>query len=102
LALALHELGVNAVKYGALSNDTGHVEITWSVEPGAQGRRFHLKWSEHGGPPVVTPQRRGFGTKLIQGALAAEFRGSTLLDFQPTGVVWTVDAPLDVMEEGPS
>jgi PAS domain S-box-containing protein len=99
LALALHELGVNAVKYGALSNDTGHVEITWSVEPGAQGRRFHLTWSEHGGPPVAAPERRGFGTKLIQGALAAEFRGQTLLDFQPTGVVWTVDAPLDVMEE---
>jgi PAS domain S-box-containing protein len=99
LALALHELGVNAVKYGALSNDTGHVEISWSVEPGAAGRRFHLQWSEHGGPPVAPPTRRGFGSKLIQGALAAEFRGEVQLDFRPSGVVWTVDAPLDAMEE---
>ncbi len=99
LALALHELGVNAVKYGALSNDTGHVEIVWSVEPSAQGHRFHLQWSEHGGPPVEPPQRSGFGSKLIQGALAAEFRGEIELDFRPAGVVWTVDAPLDAMEE---
>ncbi len=99
LALALHELGVNAVKYGALSNDTGHVEIIWSVEAGARGRRFLLQWSEHGGPPVEPPLRRGFGSKLIQGALAAEFRGEIKLDFRPTGVVWTVNAPLDAMEE---
>jgi PAS domain S-box-containing protein len=99
LALALHELGVNAVKYGALSNDTGHVEISWSVEPGLDGRRFHFQWSEHGGPTVEPPTRRGFGSKLIQGALAAEFRGDVRLDFRPTGVVWTVDAPLDAMED---
>jgi PAS domain S-box-containing protein len=99
LALALHELGVNAVKYGALSNDTGHVEISWSVEPGVGGSRFHLQWSEHGGPPVAPPTRRGFGSKLIQTALAAEFRGDVRLDFRPAGVVWTVDAPLDAMEE---
>jgi len=99
MALALHELGVNAVKYGALSNDTGHVEISWSVEPGVDGRRFHLQWSEHGGPPVAPPTRRGFGSKLIQSALAAEFRGDVKLDFRPSGVVWTVDAPLDAMEE---
>ncbi|MHB8283372.1 MAG: PAS domain-containing protein [Caulobacteraceae bacterium] len=99
LALALHELGVNAVKYGALSNDTGHVEISWSIEPGAAGRRFHLQWSEHGGPAVAPPTRRGFGSKLIQSALAAEFHGEVQLDFRPSGVVWTVDAPLDVMEE---
>jgi two-component sensor histidine kinase len=96
LALAIHELATNAVKYGALSVDGGFVEIVWRVEPteGERGGRLHFEWREQGGPAVRAPSRRGFGTRLIERSLAAEFEGEVAIDFRPEGVVCTVDAPL--------
>lgn len=98
LAMALYELGTNAVKYGALSNADGHVEVVWWVETCESGPRLRFRWSEHGGPPVTLPARKGFGSRLVENALSAEFRGRTELDFRPDGVVWTLDAPLDAIE----
>ncbi|WP_207482052.1 HWE histidine kinase domain-containing protein [Arenibaculum pallidiluteum] len=106
LALALHELGTNAVKYGSLSVEDGHVEIRWELRPAASGgpARLHLVWRERGGPPVQPPTRRGFGTLLIERGLAAEFRGEVGIDYAPDGLVCTIDAPLPmahgVMEYG--
>ena len=94
LALALHELATNAVKYGALSNEAGHVEIDWRSEERGGSQRLHFRWSEHGGPPVTPPSRRGFGTRLIERSLAAEFEGEVKIDFRIEGIVCTVDAPL--------
>src|SRR5688500_7794783 len=60
LALALHELGTNAAKYGALSVEAGEVTIAWRTEEG----RLLLDWKERGGPPVAEPAQRGFGSRL--------------------------------------
>ena len=94
LALALHELATNAVKYGALSNNEGCVEVKWTVEDAGGVGQLRLVWRERGGPPVTPPRRRGFGTRLIERSLAAEFGGEVKIDFNPEGVVCTVLAPL--------
>ena len=95
LGLALHELGTNAAKYGALSNDDGYIEIAWTVAPHARGREFRLRWRERNGPPVLPPSRTGFGTRLIQRNLAAEFVGDVELEYQPNGVECTICAPAE-------
>lgn len=94
-ALALQELGTNAAKYGALSNDEGHIEIAWTVTPHLQGREFRLHWRERNGPPVLPPSHTGFGTRLIQRNLAAEFGGEVELAFQRDGVQCTICAPAE-------
>lgn len=88
LALTLHELGTNAVKYGALSNAAGRVELQWRLEED----RMKLVWRESGGPTVVPPSRRGFGSRLIERSLASELSGRVTIDFRPEGVVCTIDA----------
>ncbi len=92
LALALHELGANATKYGALSNDGGRVEISWRVDPDPPTLR--LRWEEAGGPTVQPPGRRGFGSRMIERALAAELGGVVRIDYPPTGVVCEIHASL--------
>ncbi|RYG71113.1 PAS domain S-box protein, partial [bacterium] len=74
LALALHELATNAAKYGALSGDDGRVAIEWRIEGGSLARLF-FEWREDGGPTVAPPEKRGFGSRLIEQALALEFGG---------------------------
>jgi len=85
-ALVLHELGTNAVKYGALSNATGYVSIRWNVQEDEGREHLVLTWDEHDGPPVTEPARRGFGTRMIQRALSGE-EGTATFDFRPEGVV---------------
>ena len=90
LALVLHELCTNAAKYGALSAPAGRVAITWTKS----GEQLSLHWVESGGPPVATPGRRGFGTRMIERALASEAGGMARLDFRPEGVVCEIEASL--------
>lgn len=94
IVMAVHELCTNAVKYGALSNDCGKVAVEWEVMEAGDARRLSLKWSEEGGPPVAPPQARGFGTRMIERALAVELGGSARIEFLPEGVRCTVEAPL--------
>src|SRR5262249_39816582 len=68
--LAFHELCINAVKHGALSQPEGRVEVTWSVWTDTE-ERIHLIWREHGGPVVMQPQRIGFGSRLLQSIVAS-------------------------------
>ncbi|WP_199556298.1 sensor histidine kinase [Sandaracinobacteroides hominis] len=84
LALAIHELATNALKYGALTTDDGTVSVGWG--PLAEGTQLQFEWLERGGPPVLPPSRRGFGSKLIERALAAEFRSKARLVFAPEGL----------------
>jgi two-component sensor histidine kinase len=84
IALALHELATNAVKYGALSRSDGNVHIDWETFPEDPGS-VRLHWLERGGPTVTAPQHRGFGSRLIERGLAAEFT-KVELDFAPEGV----------------
>lgn len=93
VSLALHELSTNAMKYGALSNETGRVDVTWERKDGAQPR-LHLKWRETGGPPVQKPVRAGFGSFLLQRTLGQDLNGEVMVNFDPEGVVCIVDAPL--------
>ena len=90
LGLAMHELGTNAVKYGALSPAGGRVEVRWTVG----GGRLRLEWREIGGPRVKPPRRKGFGARMLQQGLARELRGEVRLDFRPEGLICTVEAPL--------
>lgn len=89
MALALHELSTNAVKYGALSNETGQVNISWSINK----KQFHFNWHEQGGPKVIKPSRKGFGSKLIERLLPASFNGQATLNYLPTGVSFDLIAP---------
>jgi PAS domain S-box-containing protein len=90
LALVLHELATNAVKYGALSNDTGRVEVAWTLPDGED--RMVLTWTESGGPPVVPPTRRGFGSRLIERSLRNELGGSAAITYAPEGFRCTLEA----------
>ncbi|MDP4021131.1 PAS domain S-box protein [Methylobacterium sp. NEAU 140] len=94
LTMALHELATNAVKYGALSVDGGRVELTWEVAVRSGPALLRLSWEESGGPTVTPPTRGGFGSKLIERALAAEMGGKAGIDYRPAGVRFSLEAPL--------
>jgi two-component system CheB/CheR fusion protein len=94
IGMALHELCTNAAKYGALSTKDGHVEIAWHLDGQDREKRLHLTWTETGGPPVTAPTRKGFGSKLIERALALELDGKVHLSYEPAGVVCMIDAPI--------
>lgn len=89
LAMAIHELGTNAIKYGALSNDSGRVDIAWKTEQDG----FVLEWRERGGPRVVTPTRRGFGVRMIERVLASDIGGTVTMEFAESGLKCHVEAP---------
>ena len=95
MAMALHELCTNAAKYGALSNDTGRVRIEWFVTGLNYGPQLRMRWIEMGGPAVKMPERRGFGSRLIERGLSQDLGGEVRIDFLPTGVICTISAPLD-------
>jgi two-component sensor histidine kinase len=95
LSMALHELGTNALKYGALSVDGGSVSLSWRTGDS----RFRLRWEERDGPAVSPPGRTGFGSRMIQRGLSAELQGEAHIDFRPAGVVCTIDAPLDAIRD---
>ena len=90
LSLALHELATNAAKYGAFSVANGSVAVRWHVR---DDLGLGLSWTEAGGPPVVPPTRRGFGSSLIERALTLETGGRATVDYRPGGVVCDVVLP---------
>ena len=94
IAMTLNELCTNTTKFGALSVAAGRVEITWVVDPGTQ--RVRLTWTEIGGPAVSAPSRRSFGTRMME-ALGRQLNGQVQLAYQPTGFVYTLDAPLGAL-----
>ncbi|WP_052213869.1 HWE histidine kinase domain-containing protein [Belnapia sp. F-4-1] len=103
LAMAIHELATNAVKYGALSVPSGCVAVRWSVERGATPV-LTLRWAEMGGPPVATPLRRGFGSRVLEGTVRGQLAGAVTLAWEPGGLVCTLEVPLrreDEVESGP-
>jgi PAS domain S-box-containing protein len=93
IAMALHELATNAVKYGALSRPKGRVELSWSLERDSEPR-LRLRWRESGGPAVGNPEREGFGTRMLKRLLASELNGKVTLDFRPEGLECIIDAPV--------
>jgi PAS domain S-box-containing protein len=93
LAIALHELATNAVKYGAFSNDAGKIAIDWTMSSGAEDRLV-LRWRERDGPPVSAPMHKGFGSWVIERGLAHELGGQVTLEYLSHGVACTIDIPL--------
>ncbi len=100
LGLVLHELGSNALKYGALSQPGGRLTTEWRLNGGAGRPRLHLKWLESDGPPVVAPEKRGFGTTLIERSLHYALGGEALLDFTSTGLTCDIWLPLPEAGQG--
>jgi PAS domain S-box-containing protein len=93
-AMAFHELATNCVKHGSLSTRLGEVKISWEIAANDAGSRLRLLWQESGGPVVVAPARRGFGSRMIERGLAAELSGTVTLTFAEKGVRCEIDAPL--------
>lgn len=103
ISMALHELVTNAVKYGALSNQDGKVAVHWWSAPDgdqSESGHFYLSWMETGGPPVQTPTRRGFGSRLIEEGLAHDLGGRVRLEFSEAGLAFDLDAPLSEVRGG--
>ena len=88
-SLVLHELATNAIKYGALSNLEGRVHITWSIRGGGWDGELTFHWRERGGPPVVTPKRQGFGSKLLRATFA-----NARTNFDTDGFRCEIEVPL--------
>ena len=104
LGLVLHELATNSIKYGALQSPLGCVRISWAAagdrrdEPG-----MLLEWREEGGPPVIKPERTGFGSVIIERHAAAAFSASVTLEYRPDGLYWSLHAPWSALrKEGSS
>ena len=95
LALAINELGTNALKYGALSVPHGQVNIQWSVQNLNGQKMLTWRWAESGGPAVEEPTRNGFGSFLVTRVLGGDFGGTATLGYLPAGVVCELTAPLD-------
>jgi two-component sensor histidine kinase len=95
VALALHELATNAVKYGALSGDTGRITLRWRVDSHPKTPQLDLEWLERDGPVVRMPRRRGFGSRLIERSLARDLGGQVTLAFEPAGVRCRITAPIE-------
>jgi PAS domain S-box-containing protein len=89
IGLALHELATNSGKYGALSNNKGCVDISW----GTADDTLTMSWTERGGPPVSAPQRRGFGSTVIEAMAERSVGGKVHLDYAPSGVAWRLTCP---------
>ncbi|GGE21466.1 hypothetical protein GCM10011390_45990 [Aureimonas endophytica] len=101
LSLVCHELSTNAAKYGALSLPEGRVLVGWSVlEEGEGGEpMLVIEWRETGGPPVAPPERRSFGTRLIEIGLSTAPGSAAVLDYDPAGLRCRIVAPLCELQE---
>jgi two-component sensor histidine kinase len=94
LGMALHELGTNSGKYGALSTDTGQVDVVWDVTRAETAeQQFMIAWIEHGGPRVEKPSRRGFGSTVLCDVAGTMLGAAVALEYPPAGLTWRLDCP---------
>jgi two-component sensor histidine kinase/CheY-like chemotaxis protein len=93
IGMVMHELSTNAVKYGALSSDTGGIDVAWRIENDEVGDRLFISWIESGGPEVVAPSYRGFGTTVVTKMAEMSLDAKTQLDYAPTGLTWRMSCP---------
>jgi PAS domain S-box-containing protein len=94
LALGLHELATNAVKYGALSSPAGRVTLTAHLHSGGSGEELRLVWQEDGGPAVARPAVPGFGTSMLSQALQYQHKGMVEFDWRQEGLICRLSLPL--------
>ena len=98
LSLTLHELAVNAVKFGSLSTEAGRVEVVWRAAPGGG---FNLEWLETGGPLPSPPATRGFGATLIEDVVGRELKGRATIEYRRSGVTAMIHAAADALVDIP-
>ncbi|HEY2481260.1 MAG TPA: CheR family methyltransferase [Caulobacteraceae bacterium] len=98
VGMVVHELATNAGKYGALSSETGTVEVSWSRSAVNGAGLIEIAWRERGGPEVSEPIRRGFGLKLVEREAAYNLGGAAKIEFQPQGLSATLSFPAPVGE----
>jgi PAS domain S-box-containing protein len=91
LAMAFHEMGTNALKYGALSVPDGHVAVTWSVEGDGKQDVFSISWTESGGPPVSPPRRKGFGTRITIDVPRVKLNAKIETEYARSGFRWRLE-----------
>src|SRR5215204_6987309 len=94
IGMAIHELTTNAAKYGSFSTSRGWLEVEWDVRGQDGGRKLELWWSEHDGPPVEPPSRKGFGSSLIQRLLATQCRAEIDFTFDRPGLRFRMSVSL--------
>ena len=94
LSMILHEIATNAAKYGALANDTGTIQIEWKTFDQPRTRMLQLIWRETGGPKVTVPERKGFGSLLIERGARDQLGGSAVTAYSENGVTYTIEATL--------
>lgn len=97
LSMVIHELSTNALKYGALSVPEGRVSIAWAID--VEAGRFKLEWRESGGPAVIEPKEKSFGSRFIEQALPGQLQGEARLIFESTGLVCDVNIPINSLQE---
>lgn len=97
LGIAFHELATNSARHGALSTNTGRVEISWTILEG-QDPHLRLTWTETGGPAVGEISRSGFGRVVLERVAPSAVNGVGHISYAPSGIVWTLDAPLKPIE----
>jgi two-component sensor histidine kinase len=95
VGMAIHELTTNAAKYGALSDLGGVLSVTWQIEGAGAERSLRLEWVEANGPPVSPPTREGFGSRLLNKALATQAGAKVEMKFALEGLRATVLLPID-------
>jgi two-component sensor histidine kinase len=88
--LTMHELATNAAKYGALSNGSGKVGVSWTIARQSKNNKLEFKWQERGGPPVIAPTRQGFGTLLVTTTFP-----DARIDYAVEGLSCEIDIPID-------
>lgn len=94
VALALYELTANALKFGALSGETGRVDISWPEIKGSERNgQFHILWTETGGPKVAPPNARHFGRVLLEEVVPLSVQGKAKLEFTPDGITYRLTMP---------
>jgi len=94
LGMAIHELATNAMKYGGLSTPAGRVAISWTTE-GWPTPMLRLHWVESGGPPIGgPPERRGFGTRVLDGTVRGQLQGTVSLTWNTLGLLCEIKVPL--------
>jgi two-component sensor histidine kinase len=93
LGMAFYELAANALKYGSLSVPTGLVDVIWIVTGANDARELKLLWREAGGPPPAIPNRKGFGSTIIEDMVARSVLGKASVTYPATGLVWELNAP---------
>nr|WP_294506488.1 PAS domain S-box protein [uncultured Rhodopila sp.] len=94
LSLVFHELATNAAKFGALSNTCGRIEVRWDLDADDKPAEVRMVWRESHGPKVSPPAAGGFGSRLLERALAHELGGQTEVDFAEAGVEYRLRLPL--------